>query len=239
MTIRQTTLLAVVFLLSFSFSQCRNEKGTPPNGDAAKGEELPKEIAANLKPVPSTDLLVSVPPVTVSPPKIIAQGVLPLPKACFTTQTFMSYCTYPVTICTRFTNFGTVLSQYLEMTGPTTGPVASTDNTVKTFKLSSFAGRRFDPFLVCHQRGGPWTATIVKQVDCSDITSCTMTLGCTGCPAFLWFGKTCESTGRPPEVHFFGDLSAGPQSSFACPGSLSDCGSGGGPGPGPSPPPHL
>src|SRR2546422_5684980 len=139
MTFRHTTLLAVVFLMSFSFSQCRNEKGTPPNNEVAKAEELPKEIAANLKQVPNSDLLVSVPPVTVSAPKISAQGVLPLPKACFTTQTFMSYCTYPVTTCTRFTNFGTVLSQYLEMTGPTTGPVAPTDSTqVKTFNLPSF-----------------------------------------------------------------------------------------------------
>jgi hypothetical protein len=240
MTIRQTTWLAVVFLLSLSFSQCRSEPGTPPKDEGAKAEELPKEIAANLKQVPNTDLLVSVPTVTVNAPDKTASAPLPLPKACFTTETFTSYATYPVTTCSRDPNFGTVLTQYLAMTGPTNGAVASPESVqVKTFKLSSFAGRSFDPFLVCHLRGGPWNAMIVKQTDCAGITSCTMTLGCTGCPVFLWFGKMCQSTGRPPEVHFFGDLSDGPQFSSPCPGSLSDCGTGdGGGGPGPSPPPH-
>ena len=238
MRTRYTVLPAFVLLISFSFSQCGNERSTPPKDESAKAEELPKEIAANLKQLPNTELLVSVPPATVSAPDKTARGPLPVPKACFKTQTFTSYATYTVTTCSREHNFGTVLTQYLDMTGPTSGPLASPDSVqVKTFKLSSFAGRTFDPFLVCHQRGGPWNATIVKQIDCAGVTSCVMTLGCIGCPSFQWFGDTCQSTGRPPEVHFFGDLSAGQQSSSACPGSISDCGNGD-PNPNPSPPPH-
>ena len=238
MSTRHTILSAFVLVLSFSFSQCGNEKSTPPKYDGAKVEELPKEIAANLKQIPNTDLLVSVPPVTVNAPDRTARASLPLPKACSTTQTFTSWASYSVTTCSRDHDFGTVLSQYLARTGPTSGPAASPDSMqVKTFKLSTFAGRTFDPFLVCDVRGGPWNATIVKETDCADVTSCVMTLGCIGCPTFQWFGKTCQSTGRPTEVHFVGDLSAGPQSSFACPGSISDCGNSN-PGPDPSPPPH-
>jgi hypothetical protein len=205
MMIRHTTSLAVVFFLAFSFIQCRSEKSPPAKDDAANAEELPKEIAANLKQVPNTDLLVSVPPVGVKVPDT-ARTTLPAAKSCMTTQSFSSYCFYRVTTCSRYANFGTVLTEYLAMTGPVPSPDSA---LVKTFKLSSFAGRTFDRFLVCDVRDGPWNAIIVKQTDCSDVTRCTMTLGCLGCPVFQWSGPTCESTDRPAEVRFFGDLAAG------------------------------
>ena len=227
MTTRHILLPVFVLFFAFSFTQC---KSAPPPTAGGPTEELPKEIAVNLKQVPNTDLLVSVPPVTASTPNATTRGPLPAPKECFRTQTFMSYATYPVTLCSRQPNFGTVVTQYLASTGPTRGPVASADSLqAKTFKLSSLAGRAIDPFLVCHSFGGPWTAIIVKQIDCAGIASCVMTLGCPGCPAFQWFGDTCESTGRPPEVHFFGDLSSAPESISNCPGSLSDCDNGGNP----------
>ena len=230
MNIRPIILIALLGAsLLLMASQCGKDNG-------AAREELPQEIAANLKQVPNSKLLVSVPPVTVNAPGGPG-GPLPLPKSCMTTQDFTSYVLYPVTICSSDPNFGTVLSQYLAFTGPTNSSELSPGGVqVKTFKLSSFAGRNLTPFLVCHLRSGPWFATIVKTIDCSDVTSCTMTISCPGCPPFRWFGKTCESTDRPPEVQFFGPLGAGLPSSVRCPGSLSNCGSGDEPGPTPSPP---
>jgi hypothetical protein len=187
-------------------------------------EELPKDVAASLKPVEGTALMVSTPalrpanppePLPIPPPP-------PAPKACRTTQDFFSYVIFPVTICTSNPPTGGVFDQYQAATTARTSALGAGE--VKSFKVTSLAGRNVSPFLVCQRRGGPWAAIITKTVDCNGVAMCTMAIHCLNCPPFLWFGDNCESQGRPPEVGFIPELTAYTQHSEKCPGSKSDCG---------------
>jgi len=222
MKLRRVVLISLVGSLGISLAQCRPHDRHPL-------EELPAEIAANLQSVPGTQLLVSIAP----PDRDAGEGagelppgVLPLKKQCQTSQQFFSYMLFPVTICTPNSGFGDVLAAYQKATAPPTAPAGST--TVKSYKLSSFAGQNVRQF--CFQTSGPFGVTIVKTVDCNDVTTCHLALPCLGCPTVTWHGDVCESQGRPPQLHFIGELTARPINISRCPGSLSQCGE-------PEPPP--
>src|SRR5438128_817695 len=93
--------------------------------DVGQLEELPKDIADNLKRVPDSDLLISIAPVTAPSP-------LPTPgkpsgpifaRACSETQNFLVQVIYPVTVCSRR---DLVASTFLAAAPPrTSGPVAT------------------------------------------------------------------------------------------------------------------
>jgi hypothetical protein len=192
-----------------------------PQGDAPL-EELPPAIAAQLQPLPGTEVLVG----AARPSRPVGAGPVgppPVERACETTQEFFSYVLFPITFCSPLASFGEVLSTYQEATTPPRPPTTG-ETADRTYQLTSFQGRRLSPRLICHQRSGPWGATITKKQLCNGGTSCTMALPCAGCPVFLWGGDTCESTGRPPEVTFIPELHPRPQTSEKCPGSLSTCG---------------
>jgi hypothetical protein len=195
-------------------ANCRQNGGAPL-------EELPKEIAANLKPIPDTDFFLSTPPPTIATPDAVAPGPLPLGKDCRTTQEFFSYVLYPVTICSPSRILGDVLSEYQAAFTPRASPAGG---QVKTYILSSFEGRSLTPQLACHVRSGPWGATILKTAECSGVTSCAMAVPCPACPIFMWYGDTCESQNRPAEVQFIPELTARTPHSSRCPGSKSTCG---------------
>jgi hypothetical protein len=57
-------------------------------------EELPEDIAANLKVVPNTDLLISMPPFEVNKPVVSAT-----PKNCAPTDLSYAQVIFPITIC--------------------------------------------------------------------------------------------------------------------------------------------
>jgi hypothetical protein len=219
-------VLAPVILLLLATANCRQNGGVPL-------EELPKEIAVNLKPVPDTEILISTPP-PIAIPSAVAPGPLPEEKECRTTQEFFSYVLYPVTICSLNPTVGDVLSVYQAAITPTALPAGAQD---KTYRLSSFEGRSLTPQLTCHVRSGPWGATILKTKECSGVTSCAMAVPCLACPIFMWYGETCESQNRPTEVQFIPELTARTAHSSRCPGSKSTCGDEdpGPPGPIPAP----
>ena len=227
MPLNRVYFLIVPLLLVLSASQCEKSKPAEPGVDVSKLEELPPETAAHLKRIPNTDLIVSEPPIDRTPPQPI---VRPEPKQCMVDQDFSSQVLFPVTVCTRNPNYGTVLQAY---NAPFGNPAQTSTMQVRTFKLSSFEGVS-GVGLFCHQTSGPFFAVITKHTDCSGISSCQMVIEsvpqCPQCPAFLWFGDTCESSGRPTQVQFVGQLFAGTQFISSC-GGLSDCGS----NPNPSP----
>lgn len=238
MRIRPTVSVAFVVLLVLAASQCRK------NNTSTEGtlEELPKDIAVNLKRVPNTDLLISEPrfepkktPVAEAPPI-----VLPKKKECMITETIFSQVFYQVTICSPRRNFGDVLSAYTEATSPL--PPATVSPQARTFKLSSFEGKTLSSLLFCRQTSGPFYAQINKTTDCDDHSRCIMVIlsvpACPACPTFVWDGPTCEVSNRPPQVQFVGPLLTGGFSSSQCPGSKSDCGSGVGTSPTPIPTIH-
>jgi hypothetical protein len=211
MNLRHVVMTSLVGSLGLSLAQCRPDH-------RAELEELPAAIAANLQSVPGTELLVSI-----APPDRVGElppGVLPLKKQCQTSQEFFSYLLFPVTICTPNSGFGDVFAAYQKATAPTTAPPGSAE--VKRYKLSSFAGQSVLQF--CFQTSGPFGVTIVKTVDCSDVTTCQMALPCLGCGAVTWHGAVCESKDRPPQLQFIGELTARPIIISRCPGSLSQCG---------------
>jgi hypothetical protein len=213
---RRVVQAAFVLLLSLSLAYCERHSETPL-------EELPAEIAANLQSVPGTELLVGFPPR--SPERgEPAPGALPLKKACQSTQEIFSYVLFPMTICLPNPNFGDVLSDYqTAITPPTAAPGGA---QVKSYKLSSFEGRTFVTPQFCFQTSGPFGATIVKKVDCEDVTTCEMALPCPACPVLMWSGQQCESEGRPSEVQFIGELTERAIQFSKCPGSLSQCDTG-------------
>ena len=130
--------------------------------DVGQLEELPKDIADNLKRVPDSDLLISIAPVTAPSP-------LPTPgkpsgpifaRACSETQNFLVQVIYPVTVCSRR---DLVASTFLAAAPPrTSGPVAT--GTVKNFKLTAFDGKILPSPFLCQTRNGPWLATIVRTI---------------------------------------------------------------------------
>ena len=213
---RRVVQALLVVLLSLSLAHCERH-------DQAPLEELPAEIAANLESVPGTELLVSV-PLRSRGLGELAPGVLPLKKACQSSQEIFSYVLFPMTICLPNPNFGDVLSDYqTAITPPTAAPGGV---QVKSYKLSAFKGRTFVAPQFCFQTSGPFGATIVKKVDCDDVTTCTMALPCPACPVLMWSGQQCESEGRPSEVQFIGELTERPIQFSKCPGSLSQCDTG-------------
>jgi hypothetical protein len=225
---RHVLVLAALSLLLLSTTHCQKNKPAEPGVDVTKLEELPKESAAHLKRIPNTDLIVSEPPIDRTAPQPI---VKPEPKQCMVDQNFYSQVLFPVTVCTRNPNYGTVLEAYNQPFG---NPAQTSTLQVRTFKLSSFEGVS-GVGLFCHQTSGPFYTVIAKHTDCSNISSCQMVIQsvpqCPQCGSFLWFGDTCESSGRPTQVQFIGPLFAGPQLTSSC-GGLSDCGD----NPAPSPP---
>jgi len=226
MPLHRISLISFLLLLVLSATACQKAKPAETAVDVSKLEELPADTAAHLKRVPNSDLIVSEPPIDHTSPQIVK----PEPKQCMVDQDFYSQVLFPVTVCTRNPNYGTVLQAYNEHFGSSAQP---TTMQVRTFKLSSFEGVS-GVGLVCHQTSGPFYAEISKHTDCSGISSCEMVVEsvpqCPQCPSFLWFGDTCESSGRPTQVQFVGQLFAGPQFISSC-GGLSDCGS----NPNPSP----
>jgi hypothetical protein len=214
MRFRSVLLTFLVGSLAFSLTESRAQ-------GREQLDELPAEIAANLRSVPGTQLLVSIAPPdrgTSEPPP----DVVPLEKECQSSQEFFSYVLFPVTICTPNSGFGDVLAAYQSATAPTTAPPGGGE--VQSYRLSSFAGQSVRQF--CFQTSGPFGVTIVKTVDCNSVRSCQMALPCPGCGVETWYGDSCESQGRPPELHFFGELTARPITFTACAGSLSQCGDG-------------
>lgn len=212
MKLRHVVMATLVGSLGISLTPARPQV-------RAELEELPAEIAANLQSVPGTQLLVSI---DLRDRRVdeLPAGVLPLPKQCQSTQEFFSYLLFPVTICTPNSGFGDVLAAYQKMTAPRTAPPGSAE--VKSYKLTSFAGQSIRQF--CFQTSGPFGVTIVKTVDCNGVATCQMALPCLGCGAVIWHGDVCQSQGRPPELHFIGELTERPISISRCPGSLSQCG---------------
>jgi hypothetical protein len=218
---RHVLVLAALSLLLLATTDCQKSKSAEPEVDVTKLEELPKDTAAHLKRIPNSDLLVTEPPVVKEQSKPI---VKPEPKQCFVSQDFYSQVLFPVTVCSPGPTFGTVLESYNRALGNSAQSIKA---DVHDFKLTNFEGQNLLNPIFCHQTSGPFYAAITKQTDCSGVSACVMIIQsvpqCPQCPTFVWFGDTCESSGRPTQVQFIGPLFAGPQQTFSC-GGLSDCG---------------
>jgi hypothetical protein len=195
--------------------------------DTAKLEELPKDIAATLQRVPNSDLLVSVAPVATKAPAVMkptppdkasTRGVTPLAVNCSLTTTYIIQVTYPITVCSPIGGLFSVLTAYDEAMSP--GQKLPTN--VKDYKLSSFQGKSLTASMFCRVRSGPWLGTIVKQRDCNLRESCSMSIGISSVPAFLWDGENCQSQNRPQEVSYIEPMFTTGVSSTPC-SSKSTC----------------
>lgn len=189
-----TTLLLVAVL---GTSVCRK---SAPEPDVSQLEELPKDIADNLKRVPDSDVLVSIAPIAApSPlPTPVKPGGPVFVRACSERQSFVVQVIYPVTVCTRP---DLIASTFMAPAPPrNTGPTATT--IVKSYKLSAFEGKPFPTPFGCRTHNGPWITTITRSIECNNATSCQMVIqgvpSCPACPAFLWGGENCQNNPPPP-----------------------------------------
>jgi len=189
----------LLLVAALATSVCRTSEP-----DTAQLEELPKEIADNLKPAPNSDLLISIAPVA-APSPLATPGKRSGPiflRACSETQNYQVQVLYPVTVCSRR---DLVASTFLAAAPPrSSGPVATA--TVKSYKLTGFEGKILPSPFLCQTRNGPWLATIVRNIQCNEATSCVMVImgvpSCPACPAFLWAGANCQVNNRPTQVQF-------------------------------------
>ena len=186
----------LVLVAAFSINVCRKSE---PKLDVSKLEELPKEIADNLKRIPHSDVLVSIAPIATREPP---PGKPIFTRACSETQDYWVQVGYPVTICNR--------PDLVDSTFMAPAPPRSSEHSVTTivtsYKLSAFEGTTLTTPYRCQSRRGPWLAKITKRIECNNATSCSMVIlgvpSCPSCPTFLWGGESCEVTNRPAEVQF-------------------------------------
>jgi len=138
--IRSILGIASVILQALTASLCSDD-------DKVSGlEELPKEIAANLKVVPNTDLLISVPPFEAKKPV-----VAPAPKNCAPTELSYVQVIYPFTICSHpdFSTNG-LLKEFRAASDR--APLPAPAGETQTHMLSSFEGKSLKKTLLVQHR---------------------------------------------------------------------------------------
>jgi hypothetical protein len=232
MKVRLIPLLAAPLLLALAASQC------PKRGDdLSRLGELPPEVAARLKRVPNTELLISMPPVAVGKPL-----VRPDKKFCGSANRSFVQLTYPITICypPSYPDAGILVEHRGPAKSPTTPPLSPESGAGRTlsFKLSSFAGETSPLQRRCVQKWGPWLATVVEEDPCSGPITFTLTIlgvpPCPECPQFVWYDKFDN---HPQELNLILPLVDTQHSEIDCdPGDLTNCGGGDGdPNPNPTP----
>jgi len=121
--------IASVILQALPISRCNDD-------DKVSGlDELPKEIAANLKVVPNTDLLINMPPFEAKKP-VVALA----PKNYAPTELSYVQVIYPITICSPpdFSTNG-LLKEY--RAAPDQAPLPAPAGETQTYMLSSFEGK--------------------------------------------------------------------------------------------------
>jgi hypothetical protein len=197
----KSRLLIAMLLLTAALATtvCRKSES-----DVSQLEELPKDIADNLKRVPDSDVLVSIAPIA-APSPLPTSGKPNGPvflRACSETQDYWVQVIYPVTVCTRP---DLIASTFMAPAPPrNSGPPTTT--AVRSYKLSAFEGQRFTTPFGCRTHSGPWLATIARRIECNKATSCAMVIlgvpSCPACPAFLWGGENCQINNRPTQVQF-------------------------------------
>src|SRR5262249_8088848 len=140
MKIRSILGIASVILQALTISRCNDD-------DKVSGlDELPKEIAANLKVVPNTDLLISMPPFEAKKPV-----VAPAPKNCAPTGLSYVRVIYQITICSPpDLSTNGLLKEY--RAAPDQSPLPAPAGETQTYMLSSFEGKSLKkPLLVQHR----------------------------------------------------------------------------------------
>jgi hypothetical protein len=188
--------------------------------ETAQLDELPKDIAASLKRLPNSQLLVSVPPAITSTPVAGRQGsadsgVTHPEIKCQTTYRYFVQVTdpAPITYCSPIRADLDAISAYDAAMSPGPRPPGN----VKRYRLSSFQGKALLTPILCQYANGPWLAVISKTVDCRSQEHCTMTIAVPWSPVYKWDGDHCEATNRPPELHIFDQIvDAGIVSSSGC-----------------------
>jgi hypothetical protein len=195
--------------------------------------ELPGEIAANLKVVPNTDLLISMPPFETKQPTVVAAS-----KPCSTVQFSYVQVIYPITICypPYFPTIG-ILKEYA--LAPGQAPLPPPAGQTQTYTLSSFKGEALTTPLFCLQKGGPWLASIIRFDPCSGPTKFVLTIlgvpACPECPTFSWYD---DLDNHPPELNLIMPLVNTTTSYISCdPTNPTLCGAVTNPTPPPPPAP--
>jgi hypothetical protein len=205
-------LMLLVLVAALGSSVCRKS-------DVSKLEELPKDIAENLKRIPDSDVLISIAPIASPNP----QPTPMLSRACSETQDFLVQVIYPVTVCTPF---DLLPGRFMADAPPRSAGAATT--TVKSYKLSAFEGQPLTTPFGCQKRGGPFLAKITRTVACNNATSCSMQIlgvpSCPACPSFVWSGDNCEVNNRPAEVRFIDPPFAQGKPTFSPCSALTNCG---------------
>jgi len=206
-------LMLLVLFAALSSSVCRKS-------DVRKLDELPKDVAENLKHIPDSDVLVSIAPI--APPDPQPSPIFA--RACSVTQVFWVQVSYPVTVCTPFNLLpGTFMA---DAPPRSSGPQPKT--IVKSYKLSALEGQPLATPFGCQTRSGPFFAQITKTIACNEATSCEMLIlgvpSCPACPSFVWSGTACELDNRPTEVKFIGTPMGRGEPTFSPCNSRTTCG---------------
>ncbi len=185
------TLMLLVLVAALGSSVCRK-------ADIKRLDELPKDIAENLKRIPDSDVLVSIAPIATANPT----PTIVFSRNCSVTEQFWAKVTYPVTVCARF---DLIPSTFMAEAPPRRSRSGAT-TSAKNYKLSAFEGQFFTTPFGCRRFAGPFLAIITKTTACNNATSCTMEIlgvpSCPDCPSFAWSGENCEVSNRPAEVGF-------------------------------------
>ena len=208
------TLMLLVLVAALGSSVCHK-------ADVRKWEELPNDIAGNLKRIPDSDVLVSIAPIADPNPE-------PSPifaRACSERQDYWVQVIYPVTVCSRL---DLVPGTFMADAPPRrSGPRATT--VTKIYKLSAFEGQPLTSPFGCQTRSGPFIAQITKTTACNSAQSCEMVIlgvpSCPTCPPFFWSGDQCEDKNRPAEVRFIEPTVAHGPPRFSPCNALTHCGS--------------
>jgi hypothetical protein len=204
--------------------------------------ELPPEVAADIRSVPNTNLLMSVPYPDGYVDKALSTTTARDERDCGTIEFFWAQVTFPVTFCTPDPNLGMVTAY----TGPGVAPPfdlpppAADPKPAQNFKFSVISGNRLpDPFN-CFTHSGPWLARVIYYRACDMPEKYSMEiLGIPSCPGCLYFEYAPPFENHPSHINVVQGLGLPWKTNFMdCnPSDLTKCPGVPEPSPTPVPPP--
>ena len=211
-----TVRIVPLFLLTLAASPCREVR----DDDVRRLDELPQDVAAQLKRVPNTNLLINAPPLAAGPSCGTPSNTV---RPCANQFEHRIFALYPVTICypPEFPTEGILVEQQPPGSGPTP-PRPPT----RTFKLSSHGGTTAIGPLRCVVKSGPFGISILEAEDCSRTVANHFAVGglvpCEGCPKLEWCGELRDN---PPPLQLIGEAGTIPLPQTDCdPNDLNVCG---------------
>jgi hypothetical protein len=217
-----TRVVPLVLTLALAGNGCGDVRDDGDD-DLSRLEELPQDVAAQLKPVPNTNLLVSQPTGSAAPLQCGAPSNTRRP--CASQFEHRIFALYPVTICypPEFPTDGILVDQK-----PTGSAPIPPHPPTRTFRLSSRGGTSPVRPLRCVVKTGPFGISIIETEDCSRTVknhfAVDRLVPCEGCPPLEWCGELKDN---PPPLQLIDQPSTIPLKQTDCdPTDLNVCDTG-------------